>query len=265
MAAAMRRYSGNPELTMVIAQLSYLINPMQEPTALWGKLRDVQRQFCAEDPHAILVPALPYSHKDPIHLSAEGATQLGIRMGQALAESRKAGRAVWQGPRALAARFTDASRRTICVDFECSGPLRLSDEAIGKMQPVKDEKWDDKVTTRSPAEDWYVTDDAHRGEPELLEAKIEKGVLKVQVAGARIAIPTIEDARGTTATLAMTETGYLRPVKANGDGNRVLLELPEPAGKNPRGSYGLFSNSRSTLMDAQGRPAAVFVDLTVGD
>jgi hypothetical protein len=265
MAKSLRKYADNPEMKMVIVQLSYLVGMMGNESPLWGKMRDVQRQFCVEDGKAILVPALPYSHKDPIHLGAEGHAELGARMGQALAEAHAAGKAVWQGPRAVSAKFADGSRKRIAVTFDNAKGLELSDRAIGKMHPANDEKWEDKVERRDPKEDWYVTDAKHRGQPDLLKAEIKDGALRVELEGGKIEQLQAEQPEAESLTAQLTNPGYLRPAKAWAEGTTVMLEFAEPVSQWAKVSYALYSNSRSTLMDEQGKPAAAFVGLKVED
>lgn len=253
MAAAIRRDARNPALKVVIVQLSYLIDFRGDPTAAWGKMREVQRQFCLEDAHAILAPALPYPHKDAIHLGAAGARGLGDRIALALTESRQSDKPVWQGPRPVSARFVDGSKTRIRVEFDSAKELRLFDA-----------KWEDKGPRRNSKEDWFVTDDAHRGQPELLDAKVEKGVLKIQVSGGRLrAMKVDEGGGGELASLNFENTGFLRPTSVTAEGLSVILELPGPAGDDTKVSYALLSSSRCTLTDEQGKPAAAFADLPV--
>ena len=264
MAASVRRDARNPDLTVVVIQLSYLSAPPAATTSTWGKMREVQRQFCLEDPRAILVPALPYSHKDSIHLSAEGARALGSRIALALAEAREAGKPVWQGPRPISACFTDAARTQIRVQFDSAKQLRVSNDAIGVLQPVGKQPEGQPEARHEVTEDWYVTDTIHRGEPELLNAVVEKGRLQLTIGGGKLGAAKWDEAsRSQSMSVELENGGFLKPTRVATEGLSVILHLPEPAGEDAKVSYALFSHSRSTLMDEQGRPAAAFVDLAV--
>ena len=99
MASTIRRYAANSNLVMLVVQLSYVMDPPGKETPHTGRLRERQRQFCAADARAVLIPTLPYSHYDAVHLDFDGFMALGDRIGECLAEVNRTGTATWQGPR----------------------------------------------------------------------------------------------------------------------------------------------------------------------
>ena len=96
-----------------------------------GRICERQRQFCAQDDRALLIPVMPYPHLDSVHLNFDGYMALGNRIGECLAEIHRTGEIRWQGPRLLGAKFEDPSRRQIRVNFDSETPLKLLDAPLG--------------------------------------------------------------------------------------------------------------------------------------
>jgi hypothetical protein len=239
MAASLRRYADNPEMLIVIVQLSYLIT-LADTNPYSGRVREAQRAFCAQDPRALLVPALPYPHRDLIHLTAEAYKQLGLRIGEAVAETEKAGRPLWQGPRPVSARFADQARKRIAVSFDSAARLQI-------YAPAK----------RNPEDDWLITDDRHRGYPEAGAPEIKNGVITLHLTGARAAAAQLDE-NNQTVTIPLSDYGYLKPTRAAIHGLAIILDLPEPALPGASLSYALLSNATGSLLDENGKPAAAF-------
>jgi hypothetical protein len=255
MAAAIRRYAANPDLLMVVVQLSFRSEPSGHETPYYGRICEQQRQFCAQDPRSILIPAMPYPHLDVVHLDFEGYQALGNRVGECLADLKRTGRVAWQGPRLVGARFTDQSRRSIRVDFDSATPLKLLESPLGAGTYGKGHK---------PEMDWFVTDDQHQGYAELLATKIENGQVRLDVAGASIEVSATQV--GEKAIRApLLRTGYLPVRHATAEGTTVFLELAEPARPGAKLSYGLMTGSLSTLVDGHGLAAAVFANVPVAE
>ena len=253
MASAIRRYAANPDLLMVVVQLSFRNEPSGHETPYYGRICEQQRQFCAQDARAVLIPAMPYPHLDVVHLDFDGYMALGNRIGDCLADIHRIGKVTWQGPRLLGAKFDDQSRRRIRVNFDSATPLKLLDAPPGAGTYGKGHK---------PEMDWFVTDDLHQGYAELLAAKIENGRVLLDVAGATIdAAATQLGAKAIRAPLL--RTGYLQVQRVLADGSSVVLELAEPAQPSAKVSYDLLTGSLSTLVDERGLAAAVFADLPV--
>ena len=255
MANTIRRYADNPELIMLVVQLSYVTEPPGNESPYVGRLRETQRQSCASDPRAILIPALPYTHCDVVHLNRRGYFALGDRIGECMAQVIKSGKVTWQGPRMVSAKFADQSRRKIRVTFDSVKQLKLLDEPLGAGDYGKGHQ---------QTADWLVSDDQHQGYAEILAAKIEGRKLLVDLAGCTMdkAAANIAD---TTAKVPLTRTGYLQPKSVTVDGLSVLLELPEAALPCAKVSYGLMSNSLCTLVDEQNRAAATFADVPIAE
>ena len=243
-AASLRRYAGNPCLRMGIVQLSHVVT-FDGSTPYFGRVREAQRAFCVEDSHAVLIPALPYEHRDLIHLNAESYKKVGTRLGEALAEMEQASKPVWQGPRAVSARFADASRRSLIVTFDSA--QRLQSYQINK---------------RKLEDDWLVVDAKHQGFAEAGLPEVKSGVVTLRVSGAAPA--SVEtDAKTQTVRVHLTDTGYLRPNRATISSLTVILDLPEPALLGATVSYALMGNATGSLEDEKGRPAAAFEGLKV--
>ena len=253
MASTIRRYAANPEMVMVVVQLSFRHEPSGMEAPHYGRLCEQQRQFCTEDPRAVLIPAMPYPHLDVVHLTFDGYMGLGNRIGECLADINRTGKIAWQGPRLLSAKFADAARRKIRVTFDSAIPLKLLNEPPGAGADGKGHR---------PEMDWFVTDDQHQGYAELLAAKIESGRVLLDVAGATIdAAATQLGAKAIRAPLL--RTGYLQVQRVLVDESSVVLELVEPAQRGAKVSYGLMTGSLSTLVDKHGLAAAVFADVPV--
>jgi hypothetical protein len=253
MAAAIRRYAANPDLLMVVVQLSFRNDPSGQEMPYYGRICEQQRQFCAKDARAVLIPAMPYPHLDVVHLDFDGYMALGNRIGECLGDVHRTGRIAWQGPRLLEAKFEDQSCQSIRVNFDSLTPLKLLETPLGAGTYGKGHK---------PEMDWFVTDDQHQGYAELLAAKIDNGRVLLDVAGASIdASATQLSEKGIRAPLL--RTGYLQVRRATIDGSCMVLELAEPARPGARVSYGLMTGSLSTLVDERGLAAAVFADVPV--
>lgn len=255
MAAALRGCADNPNLTMVVVQLSYFIS-FDTPKPYFGRLRETQRQFCLEDPRAFLIPALPYPHIDFIHLNHDGYFALGHQIGTALADLNKTGKVTWQGPRPVEARFADASKKSIKVTFDSARELRLHEQPLGVPAGK---------TPRSPGLDWFVTDSDHLGFAEITKSQVTPdGKLDLSITGAEI---QLDKAAVTSDSLhaQLVKTGYVQPRSVRVDGLSLILDFAEPLKSGARVSYGLMENSLCTLTDEQERPAATFADLQVRD
>jgi hypothetical protein len=233
MIAKLRQYSGNPDLAAVVVQLSYCIT-FKPPTPYVGRMREIQRQVCAEDRRAFLIPAQPYPHIDPVHLDHEGYLALGRRIGECLAEANRTGKVSWQGPRVVEARFTDASRKSVKVTFDSAKELRVLDEPLGVDKPAK---------PRPPGLDWRVSDARHPGYAEQVTPP----------------------AQSAPAEAAPARNDYIQPTAVRVDGLTLLLDLPEAAQPGAKVSYGLMEGDLCTLTDEHGRPAAAFVEFPVKD
>jgi len=255
MAKTIRRYADNPEMIVLIVQLSFVTEPPGKESPYVGRLRETQRQVCAEDPRAILIPALPYAHCDTVHLTREGYFALGDRIGECMTEVYKSVKVTWQGPRLVSAQFADASRQKIRVTFDSAKELKLLDMPLGAGDYGKGHR---------PESDWLVSDEQHRGYAEILSAKIENGQVLLDVGGCTIDTKATK-LNDTAIRSPLTRTGYLKPRRVSVDGLSIVLELGEPALPGAKVSYGLMSNSLCTLVDECGRPAATFADVVVGE
>jgi hypothetical protein len=253
MAPVMRGYASNPDLVMVVFQLSYFTDLLGRSEPYFGRLREIQRQVCAEDPRAVLIPALPYTHCDVVHLDFEGYGALARQVGECMAEIATSGTVTWQGPRVVGAEFCDEGRRRIRVTFDSVKELRVLDKPLGVPAPA---------SPRLPVVDWYVTDSEHLGYAEITSSTIRDGVLHVGVAGS---VLTVDAARLTSGSLSipLQQTGYIQPSSVTVEGLSVILELPVAAQPDAKVSYGLMNNSLCTLVDERGRPAATFADFAV--
>ncbi len=255
MASAIRRYAANSNLVMLVVQLSYVMDPPGKETPHTGRLREQQRQFCAADARAVLIPTLPYSHYDAVHLDYEGFMALGDRIGECLAEVNRNGRVTWQGPRLVSAKFADASRRKVRVAFDSAAGLKLLEAPPGAGDFGKGHQ---------PQLDWLVTDNQHQGYAEILSAKIENGQVLLDVGGATIDTGATR-VGGDGVRAPLTRSGFLRPRNMVVEGLEVLLELSEPAQAGAKVSYGLMSNSLCTLADDRNLAAATFADIPIAE
>jgi hypothetical protein len=253
MAAAMRRYSGNPDMTMVIMQLSTLITFPNPPTPAFGRIREAQRRFCAEDPRAILIPTLPYDHLDPIHLSEAGVRELAGRISQALDETAKAKRPVWQGPRVASLRFTDDTRRRIEIKYDSAKRLVLTTDPNETGDPM--EKWKAQ---------WFVTDERHLGFASVTTPELKDGEITLQVSGALMQSAKIA-ADGRTLRVRLTDTGYITPMEVIVDGLTLTLETTQAALPGAKLSFALMDDSMGYMTDERGKPAAAFADMPIDE
>jgi len=253
MAACIRRYAANPDLIMMVVQLSYVIEEPGKESPYVGRLREAQRQFCAEDPRSVLIPALPYSHGDIVHLDYDGYGALGRRIGDCLAEIHKTGAIRWQGPRAVSAQFTDATRKRIQVTFDSAEELHLLDKPPGAthVSPPRD-----------PAADWLITDSQHQGYTEIKRSVLRAGRLTVEVNGGSLDSSAARYS-GQSVEIPLLGAGYIRPTSIQAEGLSLVLDLPVAAEAGAAVSYGLMSNSLCSLVDERGRPAATFADMAV--
>ena len=96
------------------------------------------------------------------------------RIAEAVVEINRIGKIKWQGPRAVEAQFTDATRQTIAVRFESPDGLRVLEHPLGV-----DGDW----AKQGPDQDWFIQDEAHRGYPEIVKAVVKDGKLVVELKG----------------------------------------------------------------------------------
>jgi hypothetical protein len=240
---------------MLVVQLSYVMDAPGKETPHTGRLRERQRQFCAADARAVLIPTLPYSHYDAVHLDFNGFMALGDRIGECLAEVNRTGTVTWQGPRLVSAKFADASHRKVRIAFDSAAGLKLLDSPLGAGDFGQGHK---------PPMDWLITDSQHQGYAEILAAKIEHGQVLLDVGGATIDTGATR-VDGTSIRAPLTRSGFLRPRTVAIEGREVVLELPEPAQTGAKVSYGQMSNSLCTLADDRGLAAATFADIPIAE
>lgn len=237
MVAVLRRYTGNPDLQVVIMQLSYVAGSQSSATPYCGRLREKQRQFCLNDPHAVLITAMPYPHIDTVHLSPTGQTMLGKKLGELLANKTKTGKLPWQGPRVVKAQFTDAKRTAIRVTFDSAKSVKVLDKPLG-IAGSDDVKW---AADHKPEMDWLVTDEKHPGFP----VKVKQD-------------PKSKPVWGPPDTLVPYTKVYQVPKRVSAKGKVVTIELTEPSSKGAKISYGLMERSLATLTDEKGVAAVTF-------
>lgn len=124
-----RKSCGNPDMTVVIVQLSasqpgYVLDkepPAKKPLVNGSKsqvmlMRETQRQCVLSDPAAILVTALGRKTQDYWHLSTEGQIELGREIGRALATRLHKVDTSWPGPVLDAAVLSDDGK-TVTAHF----------------------------------------------------------------------------------------------------------------------------------------------------
>ena len=129
LTARVRRGSGNPDMTVVVVQLS-AHHPGraldQEPPAPKRlakgaasdvmRMREIQRQSVLADPAAILVTAMGRETQDYWHVSTAGQIELGREIGRALAARLHKADTAWPGPVLDAAVLADDGR-TVTAHF----------------------------------------------------------------------------------------------------------------------------------------------------
>jgi hypothetical protein len=124
-----RKSCGNPDMTVVVVQLSasqpgYILGkepPAKKPLVNGSKsqvmlMRETQRQCVLSDPAAILVTAMGRKTQDYWHLSTEGQIELGREIGRALATRLHKVDTGWPGP-ALDAAVLSEDRKTVTAHF----------------------------------------------------------------------------------------------------------------------------------------------------
>ena len=244
-AAVLRRYAQNPEMTVVVAQLSCLpVADGRPPTPYFGRIRDIQRRFCEEDARAIVVPTMHYSHRDALCLDGSGVEDLGRSIGEALILAKTSGQPAWPGPRAAKAQFTDETRRRVVVVFDNAKQLVASSGGAASR-------------------DWLVTDGKHLGYPGASYPATGGATMTLEVTGAEIAaVQTSKDGRRLHVTLK--NTGCIRVMSVSVHGERdFLLDLAEPALPGAMLSYATMSDSRGSLRNREGLYCPAFADMPI--
>ncbi len=79
--ARVRKAADHPEMLVVVIQLG---PSLYKGRAGYMAIREAERQFTLQDPHAILVPALGRTMKDGVHLDNAGYQELGREIGRAI-------------------------------------------------------------------------------------------------------------------------------------------------------------------------------------
>lgn len=124
-----RRSCGNPEMTVVVVQLSVhhpgraldQEAPVQKRLRRGSEsqvmlMREIQRQCVLSDPAAILVTAMGRQTQDYWHLSTEGQIELGREIGRAVAARLHKVDTAWPGP-VLDAAVLNADGKTVTAHF----------------------------------------------------------------------------------------------------------------------------------------------------
>jgi hypothetical protein len=128
LVARIRKGCGNPQMTVVVVQLS-AHHPARAvgqappaPKPLGGtesqvmRMREIQRQCVLSDPAAILVTAMGRTTQDYWHLSTEGQIELGREIGRALAARLHRVDTGWPGP-VLDAAVLGEDRTSVVAHF----------------------------------------------------------------------------------------------------------------------------------------------------
>lgn len=238
--AAMRRYTQNPDMLALIVQLSYKEPPSLPP--YFGRIRDLQRRFCMEDPRSILVPALPFAHRDGTHLDENGILRLGDSIGQALKEVYDRKRIVWPGPRPISAHFTDFQRRGIRMVFDSLEPINVLRGAEGH---------------------WSIEDGEHLGYPAASPPFYKSGELVTKVTGAKVLSTQVDEAT-QEVKIRVQKEGYVSVMRVTRLGQTsIQLSLASPAMMGATVSYGLMDDCRGSLRTDSGKSAATFLDFPI--
>ena len=242
-ASSVRRYADNPDMLIVVLQLSsYQDTRGLPPTPYFGRVRDAQRLFCMQDLKSILVPTMHHALRDAFRLSEDGVRSLGGQLGEAMTEAKEKKRAVWQGPRPVSAVFGDPARRQIVVRFE-------NTEGI--------------LVERKSEKDWTVTDARHLGYEEAFVEEIRDDVATVRLKGARSG-QVLSGPKEETVRFKLEDGGFIEVMRVSAHGKQsVRLELAAPAAAGARVSYGLWDNAAGSVRDERGKRAAAFADLAV--
>lgn len=129
LTARVRRGCGNPDMTVVVVQLSAhhpgraVDQAPPAPKRLAKgvtsdvmRMREIQRQCVLSDPAAILVTAMGRETQDYWHVSTAGQIELGREIGRALAARLRKVDTAWPGP-VLDAAVLAADGRTVTAHF----------------------------------------------------------------------------------------------------------------------------------------------------
>jgi hypothetical protein len=111
LALRVRAQSGNPTLLVVVVQLGNSTNGNE----FFARIREAQRSFVANDPNALLVPAVGLPLQDHSHLAREGYIALGRHIAAAVVR-HESGAGAWPGP-VLDAAVLDKDPRTVHLHF----------------------------------------------------------------------------------------------------------------------------------------------------
>ncbi|HBF33324.1 TPA: hypothetical protein DDW35_02045 [Candidatus Sumerlaeota bacterium] len=246
LAEVVRKATDNPNLLLVLCQVPSFKDPKGVGnTPAWGRIRETQRRFCAEDKYAILVPTMYLTQRAPALLDEEGVTNLGIRLGEVLSGTNKSKKPVWQGPRFQRAQFIDTAHQTVRVWFENTTPRLL-------------------VRTNSQT-DWAVTDDKHLGYAEITPPDVRDGVLTFQLTGARCG--TLESgASDSSVKLKLQDTGYINATNITVKGKDFLdIDLAQPATTGAKLHYAFLDECVGSFQDGDARYAAAFMDQPINE
>lgn len=243
LVASMREVSANPQMLAVIVQLGTVDDPARPDSAVLGRIRDAQRRYCAEDPRALLLTALPCARRDTALLSDEGDHYLGLSISESMVVAGKSGKMPQPGPRPASARFADDTHRRVVVEFDSASGLLFSPET---------------------AASFLISDAKNQGAPQVLGADMANGLLTLKVEGGRIT--TMDPAGGGQEVhLKIVDSGFIKVTGIKEQGaTGVLLELAQPAGENPKVSYGILDNAKTFLRGDDGKFAPAFADFPIG-
>jgi hypothetical protein len=243
LVASMRETAANPQMLAVIVQLGTVEDPAHPDSAALGRIRNAQRFYCADDPQALLLTALPCARRDTALLSDEGSRYLGLSISEVMVVAAKSGKPPQSGPRALSAHYADDTHRRVVVEF---------DAPTGLLPP-------------EAAACFLVSDAKHLGAPQVLGSDVASGVLTLKVEGGRV---TAMDpaAGGQEVHFKIADSGFVQVTSAQAEGaSGVMLELVQAAGENPTVSYCLLDNAKGLLRGSDGKFAPAFADLPIGE
>ncbi|MFP4380435.1 MAG: sialate O-acetylesterase [Candidatus Sumerlaeia bacterium] len=235
---AIRGYAKNPDMKVVVVQMSHLEYPQGIPPQPYlGRIRAAQWRVATNDPLAIMVPSLQFNLRDRFRLREDTVFLLGQDVGRILLESKESRELRWFGPKLLKAQFADETRRRINVEFENSQDLIIKEERI---------------------QDWLVSDSNHQGYSEAPAPFERDGILYLDLKGGEAEAVMEKDENGLTR-IKLKKNGFIPVISVGVRGqNLIRIDLHAPAEPDAQLWYALWDNSTGSVLDERSRYLGTF-------